>query len=176
MSVRNRSESLVKELAALFVKYSLRDWQPVIDELLESGSRNSKIARAIEELGSVRPKVKRDVVKRAKKISPALKLRPTHKAILKPLWQALLDRKVLGTARDLRSFHLAAGVKAAFPASRQKAIELLIHHLNQLSEPDFQATMALLGRHRSLDERGFNEDYRRWFEIIFKGEEPGSRQ
>jgi hypothetical protein len=176
VTARNRSETLVKELASLFVKYNLRDWQPVIDELLEGGPRNSKIAHAIEELGSVRPKAKRGAGKRAKAVSPALKLRPTHKAILKPLWQALLDRKVLGTARDLRSFHLAAGVKAAFPASRQRAIELLIHHLNQLSEPDFQATMTLLSRHRSSDESGFSEDYRRWFEIIFKGEEPGSRQ
>lgn len=172
-----RTQALVKDVAALFVKYSLADWSPLIEEL-EKGGRG-KIAEAVGELAATpraparaRPKAKpaKSVAKKpAKAVQPSAGtgFSPARAQFLEPLLRALKTRVVAPTAHDMRELYLAIGIKDAYPKRREEAVEAVILRLDQLPEPQFRKILTdIVGQDDEVARPA--DDYARWFNLILE--------
>lgn len=157
----------------MFVKYSLRDWKPLIDEMRVNSPGYQALAEAIELLLT---KPQRRVVKRkaktaAKAKQPRLPLVSGARAeLLDPLLRALNERRLAPAANDLRAIYINVGLKDKFPATRSVAIELLIKHMDKLPEEAFRSAIADIGRYKREGEDSLGDEYQRWFEMIFKAQ------
>src|SRR5690349_18261776 len=108
-----KTDRLVKDIAELFVRYSLADWSPVIYELSKTGNHKG-LAEAIEAKLNEISKLRRTprIPKKRKRGSPA-KTRPVPLEKLHPeldlFRDALMARRVLPTSHDLRMAAEAIG-------------------------------------------------------------------
>lgn len=168
-----KTQALVKEVAALFVKYSLADWAPLIEEL-ENGGRG-KIAQSIRTIIATpkaqtrtKPTAARSSAKRpAKKPSPATSVAfsPERDKFLEPLLRALKGRVVAPSAHDMRELYLAIGIKDAYPKRREEAAEAIALRLDTLPDAQFKKILAdLIGQDDENDQQ--SDDYARWFNLI----------
>lgn len=167
-----KSQALIKEIAALFVKYSLADWSPVINEL-ENGGRG-KIAEAVRDLASVsapsRPKPitkQKSPAKQApsKSVANLINFSAERSKYLEPLLQAMKKRVVAPTTSDMRELYFAIGIKNAFPKRREEAAEAIALRLDKLPDEQFQKIIAEVERlDNGVEQRP--DDYERWFKLI----------
>ena len=173
MSSRDRSDSLVKDLALLFVKYRLRDWLPLLAELRRG--QHAALADAIETLTRQVPPTRRKPGKRpARKIGQgSRKSEPGLSPVLRPLYEALKDRSLLAVASDLRAIYVDLRIKQTLPPRRSAAIQLLIQHLDTLPEGQRRDAIQLILARKPVAPDSFSEDYHRWFELIRKSRNLG---
>lgn len=169
-----KSQALIKEIATLFVKYSLADWSPVIKEL-ENGGR-SKIAEAVRDLASVYTPPRPKQNSRQKNLAKKASNKPTTTSInfsterskyLEPLLQAMKRRIVAPTTSDMRDLYFAIGIKDAFPKRREEAAEAIVLRLDKLPDAQFQKILAEVERQGDeVEQRA--DDYGRWFKLILE--------
>lgn len=181
-----RSEALLRDIAALFLKYGLQDWSVVVGEL-ERGNRQA-LADAIRDLSqsasadlAAGRAAARSKVRAKAKAAPRRQLKPATKPVaapppvaisearaevLEPVRVALRERAIFPTTNDLKTLYIAIGIKSAYPKRRDDAVEAIIHHLDRMGQDRYeQALQVLTSRGREGGAPGA-DDYARWFKII----------
>lgn len=175
-----KTDALVRDLAKLFTRYSLADWQPIIEGLRSSAATQEQIAAAIETLAS---SAKSSVSTKSLRQAPRkLALDPhfldhlplQRRGALEDLGAALLTKRVLPRAPDLRATYVMVGGKGSLPKERERAIATLITLLAEVTEPRFSDALQLIWRESQLPETGLKHDYARWFNIIYGSVRPDS--
>lgn len=165
-----KTDRLARELASLFVKYSLADWRPLIDELRRSGSYRP-LADGIEQLTQVKVKQATKVRTRSKKKGASIPSAGQYGPIaeeLQPLRAALVSKRILHSPSELRMAAEAAGMKADLPSDRPEAIRRLLAHLESLSGPvrnSALSKMAEIGRQSKTDQ---GLEFERWAALIMR--------
>lgn len=163
-----RVDALIRELAALFVKYRPSDWAPIIAEL-ERGDRG-RLAKSVAELAAtpvLRAKPKRTMkAGGTRRTAPAssLTLRPERKDALEPLVDALMTKRILPSMSDVRSAFSALGLKGDPPKRRADGITAVISHLNSVAEERLPAAVEIVAREAA--KAGRDDSYQRWFDLI----------
>lgn len=166
-----KTDALVRDLAVLFVRYDLTAWQPIIDELHSGSSIQKRIAEAIEALaGAGHIKAPRQARKRITNFEPAFwqQIPTNRQGALEDLGVALLAKRVLSKAADLRAAYLLAGGKGILPKDREQAVKVLIAMLAELSDTRFSDTLQNIWRDSQVTEADLKQEYSRWFNIIYK--------
>ena len=170
-----KSRALIKDVAGLFVKYSLADWSPLIKEL-ETGGR-SELAEAIRELAATPRKSPRPKPKLTRRPAKGVAKKPATQAAIRfsderaefltPFLRALKARVVAPTAHDLRELYLSIGIKEPYPKRRDEAAEAIVMRLDKLTHAQFRKTLEEVVGQDDEDQADAN-DYARWFELIVK--------
>lgn len=169
-----KTQALVKEVAGLFVKYSLADWAPLIEEL-ERGGRGP-LSMAVRDLAATPRAPARAKSKTVRAKSKTVKFAPPAAAIsfsaertkfLEPLLRALKARVVAPTAHDMRELYLSIGIKAPYPKSRDAVAEAVAMRLDVMPEAQFRKVLTdIVGMEEETDRR--SDDYARWFNLILE--------
>ena len=125
-----KQQRLVRDLATLFVKYDLKDWDIVLRELRDSKSMERVgLANLIEELVNVpvsaaaRRKPVKVSVRGKRKVVPL----PQQLAAFKT---AIGNRELLASQAELRDFAVSLGYKENLPTNRQDAIDRVVSFLS----------------------------------------------
>ena len=179
-----KTDLLIKDIAALFVKYGASDWRPILEELAEGTEMQVQIAHAIFELceqtqaAKTKSRGRVGSVKRKKATSAR---RPTsasssseapvqlsfslgRSSALEALAKLLNDRLILPSAADLRQMYLLVGGKQLLPKTRAAAVVALLAALDQAPEQTYRDALESM---KATDSRTSNqEDYARWFNLI----------
>jgi hypothetical protein len=168
------SDALIRDIAKLFVRYELSEWRPVLDSLRMGGEAQRQIADAIEAISAVRPPRKPKAAPRRSNKEALISgddiLASTpepRRGALEDLVVALVKKRVLPRAVDLREAHLAVGGKGALPKERQQAVRALIAFLADLSDDRFSAALESIWHGTSIPKSDLQHDYRRWFSMIY---------
>lgn len=166
----SRTAALVRDIAALFAKYRLDDWKPVIDEL-EAGGRAS-IATAIRLLAEESPARKTPRRTKATKPRrparpPELAFRPDRSEVLTRLQSELVSKELLRSIGHLRLAFAAVGLKESSPARREDMVRALLTHLNTVPDDRFEPALRAVASEAEKVAPG--TDYERWFELIGRG-------
>lgn len=177
-----KTEALVRDLAALFVKYRLSDWAPVLNEIERRGG-STGLAEAIRRHAqdakpatARKPTAKPKTVKRETpklKAAAQLELEPRftgpNASTVEQLRQALVSKTSLPSLPDLKAVHAALGIKSAGSSRRETLIAILTEHLDGLNDTGFEKALRAVA---SIEERRAPEgiaDYDRWFQLITAG-------
>jgi hypothetical protein len=172
--MRRGTETLIRDLAALFVKYRPADWVPLVEELERGSPAQRKIAEAIDELAT------RSAAARAsskgRSVRPARKKKPqTASLSFSPdvlhLRTMLLDRKVAPGMGSIRNLARAVGLKEELPTGREAAVDRLLVALND--QPEKSSKLREWVSLSRVGNVNHEENYMRWFSLIL-GEEPKS--
>jgi len=175
VTTRSKSQALIRDIAQLFVTYSGKDWQPVLDQLSNGGEAQTKVAEAVESLiaaadaasrkAKSRPKsVKRTGLTKTRKAA-AVPRRTNKSRLVDALEQAFRRREFPASAKDLREIYFKIGGKADLPKDRLGAMRELLDHLSNIPEDEFEAAMQVLND-QERETSDLAEDYRRWFKLI----------
>lgn len=164
-----RTDALIKELAALLVKYRPADWEPIITEL-ERGDRG-RLARMVAELAATPAKTRTKVNRATKakgtrtKAGPqSFPLLPEREATLAPVVNALTTKRILPTIGDVRAAFSALGLKGSPPGRRAEMVNAIIAHLNSIEETRLPAAIEVVAKEAA--KSGRDNSYQRWFDLI----------
>lgn len=172
-----RTQALVKELAALFVKYSLADWSPLTDQLSAAG--RDDLADAVRELASTPKAPARKAKPKPRpgaKSKPASTLKPALAGIvfsnsraryLEPLHRALKAREAASSAAAIRELYLSIGIKQPYPKRREDAADAIVQELDRLPDAQFFRSLKRIAKDDELSAKS-GDDYRRWFNLILE--------
>lgn len=172
-----KTQALVKELAALFVKYSLADWAPVADQLSAAG--RDDLAKAVRELAStpkaparkskvkVRPGAKSKWTSGPKPALSGIVISDERARYLMPLHRALKAREAAPSAADIRDLYLFIGIKQPYPKRRDDVVDAIVQELDRLPDTQFLKSLReIVKDDEPLAKSG--DDYRRWFNLILE--------
>ncbi|UZK66285.1 hypothetical protein [Sphingomonas sp. M1-B02] len=190
----HKTEALIREVAALFVKYRMTDWQPLIAEL-ETRGGSPALANAIRLLAEKTPspapargraKAKSTAAKlsskaRAKKAAiskPAeLELEPRfggpHADTIGELRDALIAKRSFPAMSNLKAAGTALGLKGTGTSRRDVLVTMLTEHLDKLDEEAFERALRTLAREEQRSQTGSAPAYDRWFDLITAGRRSG---
>lgn len=168
MTVRSKSNALIRDIAQLFVRYSPKDWEVVLGALQRDNGVQLKIAEAIRALQNSAPAKRKEETKtRRTRGMPEFKsLRAT---LLQGLDEGLKAKSILPRANQLKNVYLTLGGKANLPQERGAAIRFFLEFLNNLPDPDFEQAIAVLRSVHPADRSALAEEYSRWFNLIQSG-------
>lgn len=167
----------MKELAALFVKYSLADWAPLTDQLSAAG-RND-LADAVRELASTPRAPARKAKPKTRggtQSKPASTLKPSPTSIalsesraryLEPLHRALRTREAAPSAAAIRELYLSIGIKQPYPKRREDVADAIVQELDRLTDAQFFKSLKRIANDDALSAKS-GDDYRRWFNLILE--------
>jgi hypothetical protein len=184
MSVR-KADALLRDLAALFIKYSLSEWHFVLEELRDGGKIQRDIAKAIEEIYDIKQRslakgreldnkpVRRDKVNAAAKFINIANIDPNRAPIVLGLIEALQNRRLLPTAGGIRDIYSSLGGKGSVPEKRDAAIRFIVSFIAQLPTEQFERALKAVVEHKGSANENLRGDYSRWFDIIY-GRSTGS--
>lgn len=184
MTVKNsRTESLVKDVAQLFVTYPSSVWQPFVEELAKGSDMQKRISTAVSAILSEIPSgIKQSPQARKRKASirktlakktskptplehePEFEFSPGRSTELSILRDDLALKRVLPRISDLRQLYLEVGGKDEFPKDRKKASQYLLVHLNGVSDEAF--SLAIKAIQESFNGGDAADAYARWFKLI----------
>jgi hypothetical protein len=180
--VSTKTEALIRDVAALFVKYRLSDWTPLLDELERRGGSAALAAAIRRHAGSAQPAApakrgaKGGAAKRRATRPKAPQLQPRfvgpHAETVDRLREALVAKRSLPSVSSLRSVNAALGIKAAGSNRREVLIAILTDHLNKLDADAFEKALRTLAREEERDRPETVADYDRWFHLITAGRKP----
>ena len=160
-------QALIRDLARLFVKYDLEDWQFILNTLREGGPELALLQDAVEDLvarGS-RPRPFKDSHESVRAVFSDLEKKDAEKAdILKQLYDLMKKKDTAPRLADIRNFCVAAGIKASPPKRRDDAIVFLIKELARVEDKAF---LAHLLRQLPVRDRDLHDEYRGWFRMIY---------
>jgi hypothetical protein len=168
-----KTDRLVKDLAALFVKYSLSDWQPLLSEMRLTGEPNSQLVAAIEAHLARGMKAKKPM-RRVRRKTPASKGRstkPVGKELdrsLEPLRTALLNREILATSQELKSAAASIGIKDPIPSERRDAVKAILEHLRALPEDAMRSSLSKLKSTAYSSKPDHSSEFERWVTLIMR--------
>jgi hypothetical protein len=172
MTGRTKSDALIRDIAHLFVKYKLRDWEPILCLLRDGGAAQTQIASTIDTLlKSARPSRSRQS---SKTPGAGLRFSDARASILETLLRALRDRALLVQARDLREAYLQSGGKSALPKDRMAAVKVLLRHLDRLPNDAFADALEKIQARGSVSDANLADEYARWFNLIHSKSNLGS--
>ncbi|TAJ72115.1 MAG: hypothetical protein EPO51_08325 [Phenylobacterium sp.] len=167
----------MKDLAALFVRYRVEDWGPLIQEL-ETRRGSRELADAIRSLAIVAEESRpaRAPSKRApKKAKPKMassttdpKFTADRAPILASLLEALRTKQALPKSNDLKAAYSAAGLKLPMPARRDDAVVAIVRQLNDMAPARFEDALRAIGDIKAALPGDSPDDYGRWIDIILK--------
>jgi hypothetical protein len=166
-----KTERLVKDVAALFAKYSVPDWQPILEELQRTGSY-APLADAIRdhaELAARAPKPRRARVKSAKSRSTAR--RPAKVGVapeLEVFRDAMIARRILSGSAELRAAADAIGIKDDLPANRRQSVDLIVRHLASLPNDAQLSALRCLAASAGRVKTDQGAEYERWAALIMR--------
>jgi len=160
-------QALVRDLARLFVKYDLEDWQFVLNALRQGGPDLEMMQKAVDDLTTrgKRPKAagaRQDGVKEV--LAEVEKQDAEKAAILKELHELVRKKEVAPRLADIRDFCVTAGIKANPPKRRDEAVVFLIRELALVED---KPTLKELLRKLPVKDRNLNDEYRGWFRMIY---------
>lgn len=165
-----KTDRLVKELALLFVKYPLSEWQPIMEEL-RGTSRHSDIADGIERhlLSVAQKKRKQKGTGRMSKNRAAPKVtegvgRGPRELIA--FQEALNSRRALPTPSDLRLAGELIGIKDDLPPDRRQSINRLMAHLSSLREEALMFALTRVAEAKGRTKQDQGAEYERWAALI----------
>lgn len=164
----SKAEQLVQDIAKLFVKYSLDDWQLVLDMLRRGGPEHVEIAAAIEQLAKQRPSKGNSVKQSDDRLVRLLAdVNGARATVLRELFSNLKSRKLAPKLADLRDAYIRTGGKNKLPPRRDDAIYILLEHMARMKDD------VLVSSVQDLSERNMDlkNDYSRWFNIIYSKSE-----
>jgi hypothetical protein len=192
--VSSKTEALIRDVAALFVKYRIADWQPLIAELEMRGG-SPALANAIRLLAEKtpspapvrgRPKAKSTATKSSSKASatkavvskPAeLELEPRfsgpHADTIDELRDALIAKRSFPAMSNLKAASTALGLKGTGTSRRDVLVTMLTEHLDKLDEEAFERALRTLAREEERSQTGSVPTYDRWFDLITAGRRTG---
>lgn len=159
---------LIKDLASLFVKYKLSDWEPLLRELRGGSAVHDELARAIEKTlatasSSPKPRAK---AKESLKRSSRYQVSSTRSRILGPLQEGLQSRRVLPSINALREAARQVGAKPSDTTKRNELISELIMHLDQVPNERLWSLMQVITKFKPSSRENLEEDYFRWCSVI----------
>lgn len=160
-----KGDALIRDIAKLFTKYSLADWQFVLELLRRGGPEHIEISRAIEEITAKRGKSTPGGGKRhLKRLTSLLDgIDPSRAEFLRKVQQELRTKKTEWKLADIRDIYVKSGGKDQLPKKRDDAVRALVSHLARLPDEIFTSTVKTIPE-RSSD---LQSDYARWFEMIY---------
>lgn len=173
-----KSDALLRDLAALFVKYRLGDWAPLLgtlsdpqsaERLAESIRQAAAVAdetRATSQLAKRKSRGGKRVTSREKNEPPAPRFSGPHADAIDRLRVELVERKLLANMVGLRNYWVALGIKADVPKRREAAIAALTEHLDGLDAPAFETALSRLVREQQCESPGDQLHFQRWFDLI----------
>lgn len=164
-----RTDALIKEIAALLVKYRPVDWAPIIAEL-ERGDRG-RLAEAVAELAATPTKTRTKASRatkakatRTKASAQPFTLRPEREATLAPIVDALTTKRILPGIGDVRAAVSALGLKGIPPGKRAEMVSAIIAHLNSIEEQRLPSAIEVIAKEAA--KSGRDNSYQRWFDLI----------
>ncbi|QIG79212.1 hypothetical protein [Stakelama tenebrarum] len=164
-----KQQRLIKDIASLFVKYDVKDWEVVIGALSSTDtSFKSDLLVLIKEISAEAAK-KKSTSKAATKPTnkPALSKRKQLTKRLEALRNALASKSAFATTSEIRRFAALIGLKEDLPDSRPEAIEQIISRL--ADKPDDQVKVILSRVNVSQSEKSnFDDEFSRWAAVILK--------
>jgi hypothetical protein len=166
-----KTDALVKDLAALFIKYRLSDWQPIVDMLRSGSAQSHELANEVRRLcetaaRSHAPKSARRKGASAREADFLSHVAPERRLILGELKGALTTKQLLPRAGDLRAIYLGAGGKMVLPPRREAAIRVFVAHISQLPDGKFTSVLNEIAGVRPPSASHL-DDYSRWFDMIY---------
>ena len=179
-----KTQALIRDLAALVVKYSLQDWAPVITELERRGGSPALTKAVTDLVGSSKPRSIKKVPTRSIKtprkalqktpapLGPlfAFPLSEERRSILAPMMEAIRTRNLYPTAVTLKAAFYESGIKDSYPPRRELAAEMLVRHLDSLTPERFDTVLREIAPHKKVSAVVVGEGgaYERWFGLITK--------
>lgn len=177
-----KTDALVRDLAAVFVKYRAADWAPIV-VALSDGVLVAKLADAIgaaahqadaarkpskskSGTGVAKRKVALKGGARPVEQEDALRFVGPNAEAIDRLREELLARALLGTVPALRAYWLALGLKTEAPKRREATIAELTRYLDTLDAAQFETALRVLMREHQRSEPQQDGDFQRWFNII----------
>ena len=180
---KTKTDAFIRDVAQLFVTYPSSVWKPALEELAEGSVMHKRISAALAAILSEIPSGKKLRPQPKKRKTPPRKSpgRPATKSglieqepefefssgratDLTALRDDLAARAVLPTLSDLRQIYLEVGGKDDFPRDRKKASQILLAHLNTISDDAFLAAVNAIKE--SSDGSDAADAYGRWFKLI----------
>ncbi|WP_242121933.1 hypothetical protein [Sphingomonas lacusdianchii] len=173
-----KSEALIRDLAALFVKYRLSDWKPLLAELEQRGG-SAALAKAISQhaarASTPAKRVKTKAVPprsaAAKPVELDLEPRFTgpHAATIDELRDAMVSKRSFPLMPDLKAAITALGIKGPLNGRRDVLVMTLTEHLDRLEPAAFEAALRNLARQEERSQPDTVPAYDRWFDLITAG-------
>lgn len=172
-----RTQALVKELAALFVKYSLADWAPLTDPLSAAG--RDDLADAVRDLASTpraparkakvkaRPGAKSKSNSAPKPGQTGIVVSEDRARYLTPLYRALKAREAAPSAADIRELYLSIGIKQPYPKRREDVVDAIVQELDRLPDAQFLKSLKRIAKDDEHSAKS-GDDYGRWFNLILE--------
>ncbi|KQW81999.1 hypothetical protein ASC65_12035 [Brevundimonas sp. Root1279] len=176
---------MVRDIAALFLKYNLQDWAAVIGEI-ERGNRHA-LAGAIRDLsqtaaaelatGRAAVKAKARAKAKGRSKTTVKPVAPTHvadpigearAAVLEPIRTALHERAIFPTTHDLKALYIAVGIKTPYPKRRDDAVDDVIHHLDRMSQDRYEQALQVLASRDNEGWKRTSDEYAQWYKIILE--------
>lgn len=165
----NKTERLIKDLAILFVKYSVSDWKPILS-VMSAGGAHSALVRAIERQleTTSKARVKRPKPKAQKRDARQTEIvsGPETSPQLRTFEEALIAKRALPTARDLRMGAELLGIKEDLPADRRRGITKIIAHLTPLGHEALTTALARVAEAHIGSQHDRGAEYARWAALI----------
>jgi hypothetical protein len=177
------SQKLLKDVAALAVKYKPDQWE-ALAVWLDDPARRDVIRQMLREFAAIsreaprpartrartktrRPKGTQQVAVRAE-IEALRREQPERADLLEEVWIKLRDRELLPTITSIRSFASLLGTKKITATRRDRAIDELMRVLLELNEDALEQRM----REVAVEDRKLGEEYSDWVRLIL-GRSPG---
>jgi hypothetical protein len=184
--LRAKQKQLVKDLAKLLGKYSVRDWEPIVRLLRAGKSKIPELIEAIEELGRSKTTKSKKIVLRKKASLGSTKAKANKKTAKSARKRkARTARRVDAPTQEYQSAdeHLEAWTKAMLVSSslselqelyfravgskrlppRRNAVIRALTNVLRHGTPAQRALLMNLLQRRSYDP---TENYRRWTAMI----------
>ncbi len=177
----NKTESLIRDLATLFVKYRMVDWKPVISELEERGGSPAlaeAIRRQVERAYSTTAAKKKAKSKAGPKrvvvvTPPELELEPRFSGpnalTIDELRDAMISKRSFPAMSDLKAANTALGIKGPSTSRRDVLVTTLTEYLDGLEPEAFEKALRILAREEERNQSGTIPAYDRWFDLITSG-------
>lgn len=166
MKSSRKTDSLINDIARLFVTYSRTDWQPILDELGRGSEAQTRIAAAIDEIiGSV-PAVKQKGLKKQQKKAPFKVQHAERAEAIAALGTKLRRGELLPNTSALKEAWSRTGAKSPLPKSRSAAISAILEQLDRLSAKQYDSLMAAMLKLSEAGPADLEGDYGRWFSMI----------
>jgi len=177
--VSEPSQKLLKDIAAIAVRYKPAQWE-ALAEWLDDPARRGLVQQMLREFAAISreaPKPSRAKARTSKsprrstvrgKIEALRREEPDRADLLEEVWIKLRERELLPTVTAVRSFAGLLGTKKITATRRDKAIDELMCVLLELNEDALEQRM----REVVVEDRKLADEYSDWVRLIL-GRPPG---
>lgn len=154
-------QGLVRDIAKLFLKYQLEDWEFLADLLRRGGPDYADIASALVEIKQRTPGA------RPKRGTATLRfdadVDSNRAELLRKIYKDLSPASAGPKQSDIHDLYIRAGGKKKQIHGREAALQMFLMQISKLPDDMFKSALQSLSEKR----RNLRDEYNKWFSIIY---------